>query len=149
MKCERPGDVESVDVVVVGAGLSGLVAAKRLADHGLNVRVIEAKSRVGGRLKSTTLFSGLALVLVFVIDGDYRLQRATESLLLRTIILPLSRKTATSLLRLSRVLFDVVMIDVFMQGMDGLEAIKDFASERGSSPFVSACPGFSFAIPRG
>lgn len=58
VKCERQGDVESVDVVVVGAGLSGLVAAKRLADHGLNVRVIEAKSRVGGRLKSTTLFSG-------------------------------------------------------------------------------------------
>lgn len=50
VKCERQGDVESVDVVVVGAGLSGLVAAKRLADHGLDVRVIEAKSRVGGRL---------------------------------------------------------------------------------------------------
>ena len=37
------------DVVVVGAGAAGLVAARNLTRAGLTVRVIEARRRVGGR----------------------------------------------------------------------------------------------------
>ena len=38
------------DVVVIGAGVAGLAAAAELAEHGLRVRVLEARDRVGGRI---------------------------------------------------------------------------------------------------
>ena len=46
--CSQPGSGRSV--VVVGAGLSGLNAALIMERWGYEVRVIEAKERVGGRL---------------------------------------------------------------------------------------------------
>ena len=41
--------IETLDVVVVGAGAAGLIAARELTRAGLGVRVVEARNRVGGR----------------------------------------------------------------------------------------------------
>ena len=37
------------DVIVIGAGISGLCAAKVLAEWGVDVLVLEATERIGGR----------------------------------------------------------------------------------------------------
>lgn len=41
-------------VIVIGAGMAGAAAARRLADSGVTVTVIEARGRVGGRVYSDT-----------------------------------------------------------------------------------------------
>jgi monoamine oxidase len=46
------------DVVIVGAGLSGLYCAMLLADAGLRPVVVEAQRRVGGRLKTLDAIPG-------------------------------------------------------------------------------------------
>lgn len=38
------------DVLVIGAGVSGLAAAQQLTGRGLRVRVLEARDRLGGRI---------------------------------------------------------------------------------------------------
>ena len=50
---------EQVDVVVVGAGLSGLYAAAELHRQGASVRVLEARKRIGGRIHSAALANGV------------------------------------------------------------------------------------------
>ncbi|MCB0163610.1 MAG: FAD-dependent oxidoreductase [Anaerolineae bacterium] len=46
------------EVVIVGAGLSGLRAAQILTRHGIDVKLLEARSRVGGRILTVTTDDG-------------------------------------------------------------------------------------------
>jgi L-amino acid dehydrogenase len=52
-----------VDVVVVGAGLSGLMAARQLRKEGLNVHILEARTRTGGRMIRQTTRTGAVIDL--------------------------------------------------------------------------------------
>ena len=72
----------SVDVAVVGAGLSGLAAARRLADAGREVVVLEARERVGGRLLNATLGDGVTVDLggQWVGSDHVRVQRLAAEL---------------------------------------------------------------------
>lgn len=46
---------EKLDTIVIGAGLAGLTAARRLRDAGKRVVVLEARDRVGGRTQTVEL----------------------------------------------------------------------------------------------
>lgn len=72
----------SADVAVVGAGLSGLRAARSLADAGREVVVLEARERVGGRLLNLTLGEGVTLDLggQWVGSDHVRVQRLAAEL---------------------------------------------------------------------
>lgn len=72
----------SADVVVVGAGLSGLAAARAIADSGREVVVLEARRRVGGRLLSATLGDGVTVDVgaQWVGDDHERVRRLAADL---------------------------------------------------------------------
>ena len=55
----------SADVVIVGAGLAGLVAARVLEQHGMSPVILEASDGVGGRVRSD-------LVDGFVLDRGFQ-----------------------------------------------------------------------------
>ena len=59
------------DVVVVGAGLAGLSAARDLAQGGADVVVLEARNRPGGRVEQTQLADGRLVQLGGEVVGPF------------------------------------------------------------------------------
>ncbi|HET6216887.1 MAG TPA: NAD(P)/FAD-dependent oxidoreductase [Acidobacteriaceae bacterium] len=51
-------DVAMKDVIVIGAGIAGLAAARTVAEAGLRVLLIEARDRVGGRIHTVPAAGG-------------------------------------------------------------------------------------------
>ncbi len=77
---------KEVDVVVVGAGLAGLAAARRLKRRGASVAVLEARDRVGGRTLNHQLGHGKVVEIggQWVGPTQYRVLKLIKDLGLRT-----------------------------------------------------------------
>ncbi|MFM9089439.1 MAG: FAD-dependent oxidoreductase [Cyanobium sp.] len=74
-----------VDVVVVGAGLSGLVCARELRRRGATVQLLEARDRCGGRMHGRLSQAGTPVDLggQWVGASHHQLQALLEDLGLR------------------------------------------------------------------
>jgi len=81
VKAKHARPVRQRDVVVVGAGLAGLSAARRVAAAGHSVVVLEARDRVGGRTLNRSLGNGKVVEIGGEFVGptqDYTLGLAKE-----------------------------------------------------------------------
>jgi monoamine oxidase len=69
---ERPSTAETI--LVIGAGMAGLAAARMLHDRGYRVQVLEARDRLGGRIWTSTKWPDMPLDLgaswIHGIDGN-------------------------------------------------------------------------------
>ena len=74
--------MDRVDVAIVGAGMSGLIAARDLQRQGIEVLVLEAADRVGGRTLAETSALGSRLDLggQWIGNGHHRFEQIADEL---------------------------------------------------------------------
>ncbi len=78
---------ERVDAVIVGAGLAGLTAARRLVKRGARCIVLEANPRVGGRTLSVRLGRGrFDLGAQWIGKGHDRIRNLVDELGIQTFV---------------------------------------------------------------
>lgn len=77
---------QQADVAIVGAGLSGLVAARELRRKGLSVHILEARNRTGGRMIRRKTKTGAVIDLGGQWGGatHHRFQSLVEELGIKT-----------------------------------------------------------------
>ena len=70
------------DVIIVGAGLSGMIAARSVLGAGLRPLVLEADSRVGGRILTEEVLPGVPVELgaQWIGDTHHRMFRLAAEL---------------------------------------------------------------------
>ncbi|HTI75104.1 MAG TPA: FAD-dependent oxidoreductase [Mycobacterium sp.] len=70
------------DVIIVGAGLSGMIAARKVLEAGLTPLVLEADERVGGRILTQEVMPGIPVELgaQWIGDTHERMFRLAEEL---------------------------------------------------------------------
>jgi polyamine oxidase len=78
----RPAKAANFDVIIIGAGMAGLSAARKLADAGKSVIVLEARNRIGGRIhtdRSLGFAAELGANWIHGLDGNPLVNLATAS----------------------------------------------------------------------
>jgi monoamine oxidase len=78
----RPAQAANFDVIIIGAGMAGLSAARKLADAGKSVIVLEARNRIGGRIhtdRSLGFAAELGANWIHGRDGNPLINLATAS----------------------------------------------------------------------
>jgi glycine/D-amino acid oxidase-like deaminating enzyme len=63
-------DSERPNICIVGAGIAGLRCAAILHENGFDVTILEARSRVGGRVRPPLLSSGVTIVVCRFLRSD-------------------------------------------------------------------------------
>ena len=58
-------------IIIIGAGISGLIAAQKLTSFGFEVLILEARDRVGGRIATFRKGNNVADIGAMVVTGIY------------------------------------------------------------------------------